>query len=67
MIDAERILFGDRCPKGFTKLQILGKGGVAVVWLCQNSQTGLKVAIKQFPKKVPKQTEASAKVEIAVH
>lgn len=36
MLDTEKLTFGDRCPKGFTKLSLLGKGGIAVVWLCQN-------------------------------
>ena len=39
-----------RTPKGFTKLDLLGKGGCAVVWLCINDSTGEHVAIKQFPK-----------------
>ena len=25
--------FGNRCPSGYTKVKILGKGGIAVVWL----------------------------------
>lgn len=24
----------NRCPNGFQKLEVLGKGGCAVVWLC---------------------------------
>ena len=39
-----------RCPKGYDKLDILGKGGCAVVWLGKNEKTGRKVGIKQFPK-----------------
>ena len=26
----------NRSPQGFQKLEVLGKGGCAVVWLCQN-------------------------------
>lgn len=36
MLDAERAQYGDRCPKGFSKLKLLGKGGIAVVWLAVN-------------------------------
>jgi len=44
-MDSERQFFGDRCPKGFQKIGFLGKGGIAVVWLCQNDK-GHKVAVK---------------------
>jgi serine/threonine protein kinase len=66
MLDQERLVFGDRCPKGFQKLGILGKGGIAVVWLCLNVEKQLKVALKQFPKKSShtKGLDHSAKVEI---
>ena len=39
-----------RCPKGYRKIDLLGKGGCAVVWLCYHEQTRQKVAVKQFPK-----------------
>ena len=39
-----------RCPEGYSKIDVLGKGGCAVVWLCQDKQTGQLVAVKQFPK-----------------
>jgi len=29
-----------RCPEGYSKIDVLGKGGCAVVWLCQDKQTG---------------------------
>lgn len=45
MLDAERLQFGDRCPKGFSKISLLGKGGIAVVWLCTNLE-GQHVAVK---------------------
>ncbi len=66
MLETEKQIFGDRCPKGFTKLGILGKGGIAVVWLCQDCQ-GTKVAVKQFPKqKAQKGLDHSARVEMQV-
>ena len=75
LLDAEKALYGDRCPKGFDKLQLLGKGGCAVVWLAKNQRTGESVALKQFPK--PKSANAkdaqsksvldsTAKIEIEV-
>ncbi len=45
MLDFEKQVFGDRCPKGFVKLGLLGKGGIAVVWLCLNDKQS-KVAVK---------------------
>lgn len=66
MLDSERQIFGDRCPKGFTKSRILGKGGIAVVWLCLDCQ-GNQVAVKQFPKqKGQKGLDPSARVEAHV-
>jgi len=57
LLDSEKEKFGDRCPAGFKKLQLLGKGGIALVWLMEITTTklgdeylGRKVALKQFPK-----------------
>ena len=50
LADFEKVQYGDRCPKGFEKISLLGKGGCAVVWLARDIQTGKKVALKQFPK-----------------
>lgn len=61
MLDMELQMFGDRCPKGYQKLSLLGKGGVAVVWLCLRLEDSTKVALKQFPKK---SNTASAAVEV---
>jgi serine/threonine protein kinase len=36
---------------GYQKLNLLGKGGAAVVWLAKHIETGQNVAVKQFPKK----------------
>jgi hypothetical protein len=33
LLDSEKEKFGDRCPKGYQKIGLLGKGGIAVVWL----------------------------------
>lgn len=40
----------NRTPNGFAKIEVLGKGGCAVVWLMQEVKTGNLVAVKQFPK-----------------
>jgi dual specificity tyrosine-phosphorylation-regulated kinase 2/3/4 len=37
--DQEKQQFGNRCPEGFKKISILGKGGIALVWLGE-SKTG---------------------------
>lgn len=31
--DSEKALYGDRCPSGYKKVDLLGKGGCAIVWL----------------------------------
>ena len=61
--DQEKQQFGNRCPDGFKKLSVLGKGGIALVWLGLCSKTGLEVAMKQFPK-VGGKCDSSAGVEI---
>jgi len=38
MLDSEIAVYGDRCPKSYSKIGLLGKGGVAVVWLCMNDK-----------------------------
>lgn len=35
LLDSEKATFGDRMPKGYEKLSLLGKGGVAIVWLAR--------------------------------
>ena len=37
-------------PRGYKKLDLLGRGGCACVWLCKEIDSGKLVAIKQFPK-----------------
>jgi len=57
-----------KVPKGYEKLDLLGKGGCAVVWLCRNIKTGLKVAVKQFPKCAKNESNyQSGLAEIKVH
>ena len=53
MSESELKVYGYRCPKGYRKLDILGKGGAAIVYLCEKSE-GEFYAVKQFPKRVSK-------------
>jgi len=46
----EEKTYGDRCPSGYRKIRLLGKGGCAVVWLGQQEVTGRLVAMKQVSK-----------------
>jgi len=48
LTDSEKQLYGNRCPSGFKKIGLLGRGGCALVWLAQRGEE--RVAIKQFPK-----------------
>ena len=63
LTDQEKTTFGNRCPQGFKKQYLLGKGGIAVVWLAIDMENGEQVAIKQFPKHGGK-FDSSAGVEI---
>lgn len=70
----EKEKFGDRCPIGFRKQGLLGKGGIAIVWLAEirdhrrygysEDMIGMKVALKQFPKLKGVPFDNSAKIEI---
>lgn len=52
----EKEKFGDRCPLGFRKKGLLGKGGIAMVWLAEireckrygysEDMLGMRVALK---------------------
>jgi hypothetical protein len=71
LLECERDKFGDRSPFGFKKLSLLGKGGIALVWLMQvNTEKlgpellGQKVALKQFPKTKTHPLDTSAYSEI---
>lgn len=48
--DSEKKIYGDRCPTGYEKINLLGRGGWALVWLARNIITDEKVALKQFVK-----------------
>jgi hypothetical protein len=50
LTDEEKATYGDRCPKDYVKLDFLGRGGFALVWLGQCKTTGKKVALKQMLK-----------------
>lgn len=39
MQPSEKEKFGDRSPFGFKKLGLLGKGGIALVWLAEIKDT----------------------------
>lgn len=46
-------MYGNRTPQGYKKLSLLGRGGCALVWLCEDQSPenkGRRVAVKQFPK-----------------
>ena len=69
----EKEKFGDRTPTGFRKLGLLGRGGIALVWLAEvkdvsktgydQSMLGTKVALKQFPRQKG-QMDGSAMIEV---
>lgn len=44
----EKEIFGDRCPEGFKKLGVLGKGQETIVWLAEYE--GQEYALKQIPR-----------------
>jgi len=50
LTDDEKATYGDRFPKEYIKLDFLGRGGFALVWLGACKSTGRKVAVKQIVK-----------------
>lgn len=72
MLASEQDKYGDRCPAGYKKVGLLGKGGAAIVWLAeitsgrknQGHDSHNMVALKQFPKTRGKILDQSAKTEI---
>jgi len=32
--------FGNRCPAGYKKVKLLGKGGIGIVWLAVDLENG---------------------------
>lgn len=65
MSDHDKQTYGNRMAKGFTKMDLLGKGGCAIVWLAYQNDTRQKYAVKQFPKQGGN-IDHSARVEQAV-
>ena len=63
LTDHEKSVYGNRMAPGYKKLDLLGKGGCAIVWLARHLDTGKKVAVKQFPKKAD---TSSGKVEALI-
>ena len=60
----EEKVYGERCPSGYKKLRILGRGGCALVWLGEDLVTGQKVAIKQISRASGPNAVESCKREI---
>lgn len=50
LTEEERKQYGDRFPEDFDKIDFLGRGGFALVWLGIEKKTGKKVAVKQILK-----------------
>ncbi|KAL4506038.1 hypothetical protein ABPG72_013799 [Tetrahymena utriculariae] len=48
--DEDKKIYGDRFLDGYQKLNLLGKGGFALVWLAKQYKTGISVAVKQICK-----------------
>jgi serine/threonine protein kinase len=46
LLESEKTTYGDRTPKGYEKLDILGRGGCAMVWLAKNEVSNEIVALK---------------------
>ena len=46
----EKPRFGDRCPIGYVKMNLLGRGGNSLVWACRSQMSDEIYAVKQFPK-----------------
>lgn len=46
LTDEEKKEYGQRFPKGYKRMKLLGKGGVGVVWLAVATVDGNMVAIK---------------------
>lgn len=44
--EEEKQTYGDRVPNHHLKLEVLGKGGFAIVWLCVDNRVQERVAMK---------------------
>ena len=49
LTEAEQKVYGDRKPKGYHKVSMLGKGGAGIVWKCTKDSS--TYAVKQMAKK----------------
>ena len=54
LTNEEKLIYGNREPKGYKKIKLLGKGGCGIVWLCIDSN-GKEYAIKKRVKKFQNQ------------
>lgn len=63
LTDNEKKIYGNRCPSGYTKQKVLGRGGCAIVWLAEKDN-GPVYAIKQFPKKQSSVSSSQVEIEI---
>eukprot|EP00826_Nyctotherus_ovalis_P047121 TRINITY_DN5379_c0_g1_i12.p1 TRINITY_DN5379_c0_g1~~TRINITY_DN5379_c0_g1_i12.p1 ORF type:complete len:530 (-),score=129.83 TRINITY_DN5379_c0_g1_i12:621-2210(-) len=67
MTEKEKTIYGNRFPRDYEKLSLLGKGGCAVVWLALKNS--VKVAVKQFAKNNGLKSKAdidSCRVEVSI-
>ncbi|CAI2382047.1 unnamed protein product [Moneuplotes crassus] len=64
LTDHEKKIYGNRCPEGYQRVRLLGKGGCALVWLVKDVNTEAKYALKQFPKNQESYTTAQTEVKI---
>ena len=65
----EQTIYGNRFPPGYQKLDLLGKGGCALVWLGTDPVTNKQYAFKQFAKQNTSKSRSdiqSAKCELSL-
>ena len=63
----EKLIYGNRTMKNYSKLKLLGKGGCGIVWLCYKNNTtetkNKEYAVKQISKKSINQSLHSLNLE----
>ena len=63
----EKLIYGNRTMKNYSKLKLLGKGGCGIVWLCYKNNTtetkNKEYAVKQISKKSLNQSLHSLNLE----
>ena len=64
LTEREKKIYGNRCPNEYQKIQLLGKGGWALVWLVKHIESGIDYALKQFPKN--QESFSTSKIEIKI-